>query len=247
METVPKDVMPSRGSLDSVSGGSRSDATRDSDQTDLRTTARRALEFQRGYLRRRWATYYAVWACAVVAYFLLPFLLSFTGFSTLPGASQILILATIDFVVSIAAVFESVLTWGLAERTFALRSATDGRLSLVGPRNLIRFVIVLAVIIAAFAISTRSNFATYVLVDTVLLVLALLLLLHLHRAFRPIPPEGWLAAGTFIAAAALSYLSLFLFDSTFAHEIAWSAAVVVWFGCAAYARFGAQRDSGGPE
>lgn len=245
MESAAKDVMPSRGSSGSVSEGSYSDAMGDSGHPDLRTTARRALEFQRGYLRWRWATYYAVWACAVAAYILVPFLLGFTGFSTLPYTSQILALATLDFVVTIAAVAESVLVWGLAERTFALRNATDRRSSLVGPRNLIRFAIVLAIVVAAFAISTRSNFATSVLVDTVLLVLALLLFLHLHRAFRPIPLEGWLAAGAFITAAALSYVALFLFGYTLGHEIAWSAAVVVWFGCAAYARFGAHRDSEG--
>lgn len=217
----------------------------DSGHADLRATARRALEFQRGYLRRRWATYYAVWALAVTTYFVIPFLLDFTGFSTLSATARLLALAGLDVVLTIAAVSVSVLIWGLAGRTSALRSAVDGRPSLVGPRNLIRFAIVLSIVVAAVAISTRSTLASFVLGDTVLLVLALLLILHLHRAFRPIPLEGWLAVAAFIAAVGLSYVSLFLFDDVLGHEIAWCAAVVVWFGCAAYARFGAPDDSGG--
>jgi len=215
------------------------------EDVNLRVTARKFLEFQRGFLRRRWALYYAIWACAVTAYFLVPFLLGFTQFATLPTAAQLLTIAGLDLVLTVVAVAVSVLLWGLAERTSEVRNATDGRPSLTGRRNLLRFAIVLAIVVGILEVSTRSTFAAFLLVDTVVVAVSLFLLLHLHRAFRPIPLEGWLAAAAFIAAAALSYVSLLLLDYPLGHEIAWSAAVVVWLGCAAYARFGVHDDSEG--
>ena len=215
------------------------------DYADLRAAASKFLEFQRGFLRRRWAVYYAIWACAVTAYFLVPFLLAFTEFATLPLAAQLVALAGLDLVLTAVAVAVSVLLWGLAERTSDVRNATDGRPSLTGRRNLLRFVIVLAIVVGILAVSTRSTFAAFLLVDTVVVAVSLFLLLHLHRAFQPIPLEGWLAAAAFITAAAFSYVSLLLLDYPIGHELAWSAAVVVWLGCAAYARFGVHDNSGG--
>jgi len=215
------------------------------DYADLRVTARKFLEFQRGFLRRRWASYYAIWACAVTAYFLVPFLLGFTQFATLTLAAQLLTLAGLDLMLTVAAVAVSILLWGLAGRTSDVRSAADGRPSLTGRWNLLRFAIVVVLVVGVLAVSTRSGFASSLLVDTVLVALSLLLLFHLRRAFRPIPLEGWLAAAALIAAAAFSYVSLLLLDYPLGHEIAWSAAVGVWLGCAAYARFGVRDDSEG--
>ena len=208
------------------------------DPTDLRASARTFLEFERGYLRRRWAAYYALWAGTAAAYFVAAYVLSFTSFSALPSTTQLLTLWGLRFVLTIVALTVSVLIWGLAERTSALRVATSGHPSLVGPLNLIRFAIVVTVIIAALLVSLRSSFASDIIGDTALLVLTLFLFLHLHYAFRPIPPEGWLAASAFISAGVLAYISLLL-GYPLGHVIVWSAAVVVWSGCAAYARFGA--------
>ena len=208
------------------------------DTWDLRASARTFLEFERGYLRRRWAAYYALWAGTAAAYFVLAYLLSFTEFSALSSTAQLLTLWGLRFVLTIAALTVSVLIWGLAERTSALRVVTNGRSSLVGSLNLIRFAFVVTAIVAALLVSLRSSFASEIIGDTALLVLTLFLFLHLHRAFRPIPPEGWLAAFTFLAAGALSYISLLL-SYPVGHVTAWSVAVVVWLGCASYARFGA--------
>ena len=215
------------------------------DSPDLRASARAFLAFERGYLRRRWAAYYALWAGVAAAYFDVAYLLSFTSFSTLPSTYQLLTLWGLRFVLTIAALTISVLIWGLAERTSALRVATDGRPSLLGPLNLIRFAIVATAVIAVALVSLRSSFVSDILGDTALLVLALFLFLHLHYAFRSIPPEGWLAAFAFIAAGAISYISLLLGDPL-GHVLAWSAAVVVWLGCATYARFGAHDASEDP-
>ena len=233
-----KDVMLARDSLGSMYGGSYLGEAGAPDDGDLRATARRFLEFQRGFLRRRWASYYAVWASAAAVYFLIPFILGFTRFNALPPSTQYLTFVALDVVFTIVAVAVSVRIWGLAERTSDVRSAADGRPSLTGRRNLLRFVIVLAVVVGALTVSTRSVFASFLLGDTALLVLALFLLLHLHRAFRPIPVEGWLAAYAFIFAAAFSYASLLLSNYALGHEIAWFAAVVAWLGCAAYSRYG---------
>jgi hypothetical protein len=215
------------------------------EDVDLRVTARRFLEFQRGFLRRRWAPYYAIWACAVTAYFLVPFLLGFTQFATSPTPVRLLTLTGLDLLLTVAAVAISLLLWGLAERTSNVRSAADGRPTLTSRRNLLRFAIVVAIVVGILAVSTRSSFASSLLVDTVIVALSLLLLFHLHRAFRRIPPEGWLAASAFIAAAAFSFVSLLLLDYPLGHEVGWSAAVVVWLGCAAYARFAVRDDSEG--
>jgi len=205
--------------------------------SELRATARTFLEFERGYLRRRWAAYYGLWAGAAAAYFVAAYLLSFTSFSAWSSFTQLLTLWGLRFVLTIAALTMSVLIWGLAERTSALRVATNGHPSVMGPLNLVRFAIVLTVVVAALLVSLRSSFASDIIGDSALLVLTLFLFLHLHYAFRPIPPEGWLAGLTFIAAGTLSYVSLLL-SYPLGHVIVWSAAVVVWLGCAAYARFG---------
>ena len=208
------------------------------DHADLRTTATRFLEFERGYLRRHWAAYYALWAGTAATYFVVPYLASFTSFSALNSDYQLVILWGLRFALTLVALTVSVLIWGLAERTSALRSAATGYSPLTRPRNLIRFAIVVALIVGAWAVSMRSSISSTVIGDTALLVLALFLFLHLHRAFRPIPFEGWLAATSFIGATFLSYVSLFLLDFPLGHEVAWSGAVVVWLGCAAFARFG---------
>ena len=239
------EVMRPGASRPSMEGGYPLEAEKDSDSADLRATARRFLEFQRGFLRQRWASYYALWASAVTSYFVLPLLLGFTLFSALSFGTRFLIFAGLDLVLTIAALTVTLLVWGHAERTSRVRSATNGRPSLTGRRNLLRFAIAAAIVVGVLAVSTRSAFVAPLLVDTILLVLSLLLLLHLHRAFRPIPLEGWLAAAAFLAAAAVSYGSLLLFASALGHEIAWSVAIVVWFGCAAYARFGVHEDPGG--
>ena len=238
--------MRPRASRPSMEGGPRVGAEEDSVPTDLRATARRFLEFQRGFLRQRWASYYALWATAVTSYFLLPLLLGFTRFSALLSSTRFLIFAALDLLLTIAALTVTLLAWGHAERISRVRSAAEGRPSLTGGRNLLRFAIVVAVVVGVLAVSTRSAFVTPLLVDSILLVLALLLLLHLRRAFRPIPLEGLLAAAAFLVAAAISYGSLLLFASARGHEIAWSTAIAVWFGCAAYARFGVHENPGEP-
>ena len=225
--------------------GSFSNAKEESDSTDLRATARKFLEFERGYLRHRWAVYYALWASTAASYFVLQYLLDFTSFSALSTSVQLVILWGLRFATSLVAVTVSVRIWRLAERTSTLRVAIDGHPSRTVPWNLIRTAIVVTGLTAALLVSLRSSFAADIIGDTALLVLTLFLFLHLHYAFHPIPPEGWLAASAFIAAGALSFLFLLLGDPL-GHVFAWSAAVVVWFGCAGYALFGAPDASGNP-
>jgi len=232
--------MPYDGCSRRMQEGSLLGAKEVSNSSDLRDTAREFLEFQRGFLRQRWAPYYAIWACATTAYFIVPLLLGFTPFSTWPLAARLATLAGADLLLTATALAVTVLLWGLAARTSEVRNAAEGRLLLTSTRNLIRFAIVLAVVVGAIAVSTRSNFASYLVGDTGLLILSLFLLLHLRRAFQPVPFEGWLAAATIIGAAALSYVSLLFLDYPLGHEVAWSAAIVVWLCCATFARFGAR-------
>ena len=106
------------------------------------------------------------------------------------------------------------------------------------PANLLRYLLVAAVLVGALVLSTRSASAAYLIGDTVLVVLSIFLLRHLGRAFRPVPTEGWVAAGAFLIAAASSYVSLILFGYPAGHLLAWGAAAAIWLGCAGYARFG---------
>ena len=220
-----------------MEGGSFSDAKEEPGSSDLRATARNFLEFERGYLRHRWAAYYALWASTAATYFVIQYFLDFTSFSALPTTAQLVTLWGLRFATTLVAITVSVRVWRLAERTSAVRAATNGRASLVVPWNLIRIAIVVTGLTAALLISLRSSSASDIVGDTALLVLTLFLFLHLHYAFRPIPPEGWLAASAFIAAGALSFVFLLEGDPQ-GHVFAWTAAVVVWFGCALYARFG---------
>ena len=221
-----------------MEGGSFSDSKGESNSADLRATAQRFLEFQRGYLRHRWAVYYALWASTAAADFVLQYFLDFTSFSALSTTIQLLVLWGLRFATSIVAITVSVQIWRLAKGTSVLRIVTHGRPTILGYWNLLRLAIVITILIAALLVSLRSSFAADIIGDTALLVLTLFLFLHLHYAFRPIPPEGWLAASAFIAAGALSFVFLLLGDPL-GHVFAWTAAVVVWFACAAYARFGA--------
>ena len=221
-----------------MEGGSFSDSKEEANSADLRVTARKFLEFQRGYLRHRWALYYALWASTAAADFVLQYFLDFTSFSALSTTIQLLVLWGLRFATSIVAITVSIQIWRLAKGTSVLRVATNGRSAIWGHWNLIRLGIVVTVLIAALLVSLRSSFAADIIGDTALLVLTLFLFLHLHYAFRPIPPEGWLAASAFIAAGALSFVFLLQGDPL-GHVFAWTAAVVVWFGCGAYARFGA--------
>jgi len=220
-----------------MQAGSFSNSKEESISTDLRATAREFLDFERGYLRHRWAAYYALWASTAAAYFVIQYLLDLTSFSALLTTVQQGTLWGLRFATSLVAVTVSVQIWRLAERTSTVRAATNGHPSLVIPWNLIRIAIVVTGLVAALLISLRSSFASDIIGITALLVLTLFLFLHLHYAFRPIPPEGWLAASAFVAASALSYTSLLL-SYPLGLVIVWSAAVIVWLGCAAYARFG---------
>jgi len=217
--------------------GSFSEPMKEFYSSDLRATARKFLEFERGYLRHRWAAYYALWASTAAADFVLQYFLDFTSFAALSTTIQLFVLWGLRFATSIAAITVSVQVWRLAKGTSVLRFVTNGRPAILGHWNLIRLAIVVTILIAALLVSLRSSFASDIIGDTALLVLTLFLFWHLHYAFRPIPPEGWLAASAFVAAGAFSFIFLLLGDPL-GHVVAWTAAVVVWLGCAAYAQFG---------
>ena len=58
---------------------------------DLRAAARSALRFERGFLRRRWAVYYALWAVTVLSYYLFPPLFDLTPFAQLSPPVQFVV------------------------------------------------------------------------------------------------------------------------------------------------------------
>jgi hypothetical protein len=204
---------------------------------DLRATARSALRFERGFLRRRWAAYYALWGVTVLSYYLFPYLFDLTPFAQLPFGVQFAVDASLDVVLTFAALTASIRIWGLSERTFDLRIATEGRRPMTRPANLLRYLLVAVVLGGAIVLSTRSASAAYLIGDTVLAVLSIFLLRHLGRAFRPVPTEGWVAAGAYLIAAVSSYVSLILLRYPVGHLLAWGTAAVIWLGCAVYARF----------
>ena len=204
---------------------------------ELRESARRTLQFGRGVLRRRWAAYYAVWGLAVTCYFLLPVWLGGTSVPLLPPLEGTVLFVALLLGVTLGALTVSLVVYGLAERTFTLRLATYRSNPFRSRERAFRYAVVAALVLGVVFLSTRSGFAALLAVDTILVVLTLFLTRHLGRAFRPIPIEGWAAASSFFVAAAASCVSLLAFRSEAAHTWAWLGGILVWFGCAAYARF----------
>jgi hypothetical protein len=213
---------------------------------DLRATAREALRFQREFLRRKWATYYAAWAIAVAFYFVVPELLGFTPVANLPTGSQIFVVGGLIVATTLLAVIASFRLWGLVERSFDLRQATFGTRLGIGRENLLRFGIIIALLIGVIALATRWSFGAYLIVDSILVVVCIFLLRHLGRAFHPIPIEGKVAFATYLAAAGISYVALIVLNTPAVHFWVWSAAILVWGGCAGYARFHGDPAGGGP-
>ena len=205
---------------------------------ELRESARRTLQFGRGVLRRRWAAYYAVWGLAVACYFLLPVWLGGTSVPLLSPLEGTVLFVGLLLGVTLGALTVSLVVFGLAERTFTLRLATYRSNPFRSRDRVFRYAIVAALVLGVVILSTRSSFAALLAVDTILVVLTLFLIRHLGRAFHPVPIEGWVASATFFLAAAASCVSLLAFGSETAHMWAWLGGILVWFGCAAYARFG---------
>ena len=204
---------------------------------ELRESARRTLQFGRGVLRRRWAAYYSVWGLAVTCYFLLPDLLGGTSIPFVTPLEGTALFVGLLLGVTLGALTVSLVVFGLAERTFTLRLATYRSNPFRSRDRALRYAIVAALVLGVVILSTRSGFAALLAVDTILVVLTLFLTRHLGRAFHPVPIEGWLASCSFFVAAAVSFVSLLAFRSETAHLWAWLGGILVWFGCAAYARF----------
>jgi len=225
-----------------VEGGSDRDRSEAVDHTiapdELRESARRTLQFGRGVLRRRWAAYYAAWGLAVTCYFLLPDLLGGPSIPLVTPLEGTALFVGLLLGVTLGALTVSLVVFGLAERTFALRLATYRSNPFRSRDRVFRYAIVAALVLGVVILSTRSTFAALLAVDATLVVLTLFLIRHLGRAFHPVPIEGWAASTSFFLAAAASCVSLLAFGSETAHMWAWLGGILVWFGCAAYARFG---------
>lgn len=213
-------------------------------RADLHASAKEVLRFERKLLRTKWAVFYASWAVAVASYFVFPALLERTPLVTLASSTQILVEGGLIVVTTLAAVTISFFLWGLVERSFALRTATYGTMLRVGRKNLLRFAIIIALLIGVIALSTRWVFGALLIVDTILVVFSIFLLRHLGRAFQPIPVEGWVAWASYLTAAGISYVSLIILDLPIIHAWGWSGAILVWLGCAGYARVRGGRDRG---
>ena len=220
----------------------RSDTARTTTSPEeLRQSAELTLRFGRGLLRNRWAYYYAAWALAVTCYFLVPKVLGGISLTWSSPVEGTVLFVGLLIAVTLGALTVSYVTWGLAERTFNLHRATYGSKSIAGRETIFRYAIVAAVVIGVVILAAKSTYAALLAVDTILVVLSMFLTRHLGRAFHPIPIEGCVATGSFLIAAGTSYVSLVVFGTETGHTWAWFGAVLVWFGCAAYARFGPDR------
>jgi len=204
---------------------------------DLRSSALRTLDFERTYLRRRWAAYYAVWSVALLIllggpHFAYSAIASRVGTFGAYLTFTVVDVATIGFAVPVA-------VWVVrrGDRTFDLRGALVGRTSALRGEMLLRVGIVAAAVAGLVAGAFLFGLASLWTTVIPLFAFAFLTYRHLACSFRPIPPEGWAAVAAVVAANLVTLLSPAVPPYSGLPTLAWVAAIGIWAVCAGLAWF----------
>ena len=196
----------------------------------IRNTYERALKFQEYILRRAWGIYYALWAAIISSYAAMPDIIPLV-YPSAPGYVYFLFYSIVSF-------FGTLLTariFSVARRTLELRLAASGKRKGSPYRGLLLMWLVIFAAFAVAAFASESAFiATYIAFLTFIDV-------YIYRALRlsfpKMPPEGYVALGTYtfsIPILALSFLHVLPSLSMTA-----STAVIVagWIFSAIYALY----------
>lgn len=207
---------------------------------DLAGLADRALAFQAYILRRAWGVYYAVWASAFLFFFAFPAIGGATllGFSWWGPALFIGGYAGI----SLGAMVATGRIFGRAHgslRLYRARGLFPARTSPLLPALLLLTVVV-GVILLAFA--AGGNLVGYMVQDLALGAIILWVFSSLRGSFPRIPPEGFVALGTFAGSILLSAGAFFWTRDAGYFALAWGLATGGWFFSALYALYHAPEE-----
>lgn len=211
---------------------------------DLRASARRTLDFERTYLRRRWASYYAVWAVAFAVFLGAPYFAWGPVSSAVGTFGALLTFSLLDLAAVALAVPVCRTLILRGDRTHDLRGAMAGWRSDARAETLFR-VLLVGLAIVGLGIGARV-FGLTSFWTTVIPVFAFLLFTYhnLARTFRPIPIEGWVAIASMLTADLITIFAPVSAPGADLTVLAWSVAICIWAGCAGFARYAPRAASG---
>lgn len=208
----------------------------------LGRAAGRALVFQSYLIRRAWGVYYAIWAAALVTFFVFPASVA-AAYPSLPPVGELLYYLPIVVVV-VLAIWATSWSFGQTFRALRFRQALRSE----APRHW-HFYIVLAVGLAIFALVTWvafvNSFAGLLVLDACLGVVNLWILVAVRDAFSRVPPEGTIAVGTYAISVVGSAAALLLTHSQSWFGAFWIVAIIGWAFSAVYALYHAAEEMTG--
>jgi len=203
---------------------------------DLRSSARRTLAFERAYLRRRWAAYYAAWALAFLIFLGIPFYGGAAVRAAVGTLGEFLLFAALDVAAIALAVPISVAMVRRGDRTYDLRGAVTGR-SGAGTEAFLRVVIIAIAVVGLLLGSLLFGIGSVWTTVAPVFVFIFFTYRSLARSLRPIPAEGWAAVASFFAANTLTLLIPWYRWSAGIVVLAWSVTLGIWAVCAGVAWF----------
>lgn len=203
-----------------------------STQNDLLAVGEKALAFRRYVLRRAYGNYYAIWACAISLYFILPFAL-YVEF----GTSLVVASTAASLSIAIGLVATMAATRGF--RKNARAAALDRTLHRRRRHQTSRLTwLVMWIAFAGFwgAVLLLPGRASASVAAGLLLLMDALVYQWLRGSFREgIPPEGTLAVASYGAGAVSSFLIVLAGGYSPAAGIPWAFVVASWLFAAMYA------------
>jgi hypothetical protein len=199
----------------------------------------RALAFQSYLIRRAWGVYYAIWAAALVTFFVFPALVN-AAYPTLSLLGELLYYALILLVVLLA-IWATSWSFGQTFRALQFRRA----ISQETPRHWHFYLFLgigLGIFVLVFVIAYLSSFAGLLFLDACLGGLNIWILVAIRDAFSPVPPEGAIAVGTYAISIVGSASALVLTHNQSWFGALWIIAIVGWSFSAVYALYHAPEE-----
>lgn len=197
--------------------------------TEMISVAERALKFQNFILRRAWGVYYAIWAFALIFWIFLPYAVNY-----LYPSDPLRVYFTVYSALGLIAGIASARVFSLARRTLQLRNAAskDKRDGLRLSVSWWLFFSLVAVLTYLFA---SPHFLTVYM--TFLLSIPPIVFRALRYSFRAVPPEGYLATGSFTFSTVASIIiSLFPLQQ-YILPLVWIPTVASWLFSSIYSLY----------
>jgi len=205
----------------------------------LSHAADRALTFQSYLIRRAWGVYYAIWAAALVTFFVFPALVA-EAYPSLSFLGEITYYALILAVLGLAT-WATSWSFGQTFRALNFRRAVHRE----GPHHwhfYLFLTIGLATFVAILAVAYLSSFAGLLALDAALAVINIWILVAVRDTFARVPPEGSIAVGTYAVSVVGSATALVLTHSQSWFGAFWVVAIIGWSFSAVYALYHAPEE-----